>query len=121
MNKEDNLKKRVPFKINDPRINRKGRPIGALSRDTILKKWLASKVDEENPETGELEKVSLQDKVILALIKKATDGDVPAIKEIQDTLYGKLKDQSEITGMNGKELFPAVYKVTYEQFSKEDE
>lgn len=95
MDKKENLKKRVPFKKDDPRINREGRPVGSLGRDTLLKKWLKCQVDEENPETELIEKVSLQDKVVLALIKKACDGDIPAIKEIQDTLHGKITEKIE--------------------------
>jgi hypothetical protein len=43
-------------------------------------------------------------KVLRALINKAAEGDVPAIKEILDSAYGKNTDKQELTGSNGNPL-----------------
>jgi hypothetical protein len=50
------------------------------------------------PLTGENVDGTIEDAVYIALIKKALDGDVNAIKEISDTMYGKLKDSMEHSG-----------------------
>lgn len=39
--------------------------------------------------------------VMAALVKKAMTGDVPAIKEAQDSIYGKIADKTELTGRDG--------------------
>jgi hypothetical protein len=44
--------------------------------------------------------------LIDALIQKGLTGDVPALKEINERTLGKVKDVSEITGKDGKDLFP---------------
>jgi hypothetical protein len=63
-----------------------GKPKGTKNRSTLLKKWL-----EVGAKVG-----TVEDEVILALIKKAKSGDIQAIKEIQDTLHGKIADKSEV-------------------------
>ena len=86
--------------------NPNGRPKGSRNRSTLVEKWLKVKikVPNLNTETGiktfeslkdELN-ITLEDAIILALIQKAQSGDVAAIKEIQDTLHGKITDKSEI-------------------------
>lgn len=76
MANEQNLKS--PWKPGESG-NPKGRPEGAKHRSTILKELLARGNTEES--------------VNQALIDKALTGDVPAIKEIQDTMYGKIADK----------------------------
>lgn len=73
-----------------------GRPKGVKNRSTILKKWLEVISKVKHPETSKLIPGTLEDKVQLALINKALKGDVQAIKEINDTLYGKIADKSEV-------------------------
>lgn len=41
-----------------------------------------------------------------ALVDKGLSGDVPALKEIHERMLGKVKDQTEVTGKDGKDLFP---------------
>jgi len=76
-------------------INREGRPVGSKNRSTILKKWIEIATKLKNPITGKDEFGTVEDKVTLALIERALKGDVIAIKEIYDTLYGKIADKSE--------------------------
>jgi len=86
--------------------NPDGRPPGSKNRATLLKKWIALKTKIKNEETKEVIECTVEDKVILSLIKKAIKGDVYAIKEIQDTLYGKIKQTLEI--QKEQPLFPDV-------------
>ena len=94
------------FQKNPQNINKEGRPVGSKNRATILEKWGVCKVDAKHPQSKETVKVSLEDAMALALWRKALSGDVPAIKEIQDTLHGKIKEVTETkTGLSvNKEL-----------------
>lgn len=95
----DNIKGQG-FHTNPERMNLKGRPKGALSRKTLLRKWL-----EVSGTNG-----TVEDDVALALIKKALEGDVNAIKEVLDSTHGKVTDKLEQTGANGE---PLAVKVTF--------
>jgi hypothetical protein len=78
--------------------NPDGRPIGTKNRSTILKKWIEVNVkikDKSNPTLKEIDG-TVEDQIILALIAKARSGDVQAIKEINDTLYGKIVENQRI-------------------------
>lgn len=78
--------------------NPTGKPKGALNRATILKRYLATNL-KDNPSDipFELEgKITVEEAIALALIKKALSGDISAIKEIQDTVHGKMTEPSEI-------------------------
>ena len=82
--------------------NPKGKPKGTKNRSTILKKWIEVTAKLKNPITGKEEIGTVEDKVNLALITRALAGDVSAIKEINDTLYGKIPNKEELTGANGE-------------------
>ena len=84
--------------------NPNGRPPGSRNRATLLKKWLLTPIKIENPETKEEIDCTLEDKIALALIQKAIKGNVAAIREIQDTLYGKIKETIEM--QKEQPLFP---------------
>ena len=77
--------------------NPSGRPQGAKNRSTVLKKWLdvASKV--ENVETGKEEPGTVEDKIAVAVIKKAMNGDVYAFNAIMDSVYGKATQTLDIS------------------------
>jgi hypothetical protein len=84
----------IPPKKGEIR-NPKGKPKGTKNRATILKKWIKVKVkikDKSNPLLREITG-TVEDEIILALIHKGRSGDVQAIKEINDTLYGKIHDE----------------------------
>ena len=75
------------------------KPKGAKNRSTILKKWIEVAVkikDKSNPLLKEVTG-TVEDQIILALITKARLGDVQAIKEINDTLYGKIIEKTDHT------------------------
>ena len=75
-----------------------GRPKGSRNRSTILKKWLRTELDIVNPLTKENYHGTVEDDVILALITQARKGDISAIREVLDTMYGKLTDKTELNG-----------------------
>lgn len=106
--KLDNLKKAKGFDKLPGNINKDGRPVGAKNRSTILKKWIEINAKLKNPVTGKEELGTVEDKVNLALITKALAGDVQAIKEINDTLYGKIPNKDELTGADGDKI-----KITF--------
>ena len=68
----------------------RGRPKGSKNRSTILKKWLTAELDIVNPITKDKQRGTVEDEVMLALITQARKGDIGAIKEVLDTMYGKL-------------------------------
>jgi hypothetical protein len=84
-----------PFTSEHQPENR-GRPPGSKSRSTVLKKWLTAEIDIKNPLTKLKQRGTVEDEVVLALITKARQGDVPAIKEVLDTMYGKLTDKVQL-------------------------
>lgn len=78
--------------------NPTGKPKGTLNRSTVLKRYLGAKM-KSNPEDIPVElegKITVEDAIALALIKKALSGDVAAIREVQDTVHGKITDTSEV-------------------------
>jgi hypothetical protein len=88
----ENIRPPKPGEVRNP----KGKPPGTKNRSTILKKWIEVATKLKNPVTGKDEFGTVEDKVTLALIARALTGDVQAIKEINDTLYGKLTEKSEV-------------------------
>lgn len=109
MAKEDNLK---PFTSERQPANR-GRKKGVPNRATILKKWLKLKTNFPN-QNGQGQKIfeqletdlqiTAEDKVVLSLIAKAWQGDVAAIREVMDTMYGKLTEKHELGNPDGSGL-----------------
>src|SRR5436853_589828 len=65
---------------------------GVKNRSTILKKWIATGCMISNPETGKKISGTLEDKIALALIGRALNGNVSAFREIFDSVYGKVKE-----------------------------
>ena len=89
MAREDNLK----HFSKDYQPERNGRPKGSKNRSTIAKKWLETVQNIKNPLTKELENLSQEDIMTLALIKKAREGDVAAYKALMDSGYGAPKQE----------------------------
>ena len=80
--------------------NPKGRPIGAKGRATVLKKWIELNTTIKNPETGKNQKGTIEDKIAMAIIAKALKGDVSAYKEINDSVYGRATQSTEVIQTN---------------------
>ena len=79
-----------------PENIKKGRDKGSKNRATILRKWIDVATKVKDPATGKETTGTIEDEIKLALIIKAKSGDVAAIKEIDDTLYGKIADKAEV-------------------------
>jgi hypothetical protein len=90
-----------PGEIRNPN----GRPKGSKNRSTIARKWLEVMQDTKNPITGELEKLSQEDLITLAMIHKARKGDVGAYKQLMDSGFGMPTQQIEQTIIE-QPLFP---------------
>jgi len=91
MANEQNLK---PFS-SEYQPEKNGRPKGSKNRSTIARKWLEVMQDAKNPITGELEKLSQEDLITLAMIHKARKGDVNAYKQLMDSGFGLPKQTIE--------------------------
>ena len=105
MANEENL---IPYKKGQSG-NPNGRPKGSKNRSTIAKKWLQLIKKEVNPLNLETEELSQEDLMTLALIQKATKGDVNAYKALMDSGYGSPVQQVEQTILE-QPLFPDVPK-----------
>jgi len=81
------------------------RPVGTgtAALQAKLEKYLNLDTDVVLPD-GTRDKRSVIDATVLALLHKATRGDIPAIKELFDRHYGKLTDKVELTGKDGQAL-----------------
>lgn len=78
--------------------NPKGRPKGAKTRATIVKKWLEAAMNVTDPVTKIKKKGTIEDNMVIAMIARALGGDVPAFNSLMDSAYGKPTqkiDQSE--------------------------
>lgn len=71
-----------------PENRHNGRPPGQKNRSTVLREIMEMIVDREDL-TGIKQKMPVEVAVMQALALKAMEGDVPAIKEAADSLYGK--------------------------------
>jgi len=85
----------------------KGSPVGSKNRTTIAKRWLSVEQNLKNPLTSELEDMSQEDLMTLALIKKAREGDTQAYQKLMDSAYGAPLQQIEQTNIE-QPLFPDV-------------
>jgi len=92
MPRPENIIPPVKGEIRNPN----GKPVGTKNRKTLLRKWLELNANVLTPITGEQQPGTIEDAVYIALIKKALEGDVNAIKEINDTMYGKITEKHEI-------------------------
>ena len=94
--------------VKGERRNPNGRPKGSKNRATELKKLVALFTNIKYPGRDKAIKGTYERAINAALISKALSGDVQAIKEINDTLYGKIPDKNELTGAGGKDLNPQI-------------
>lgn len=91
----------TPFKIGEDDRRHLTGPVGSKHRSTIARKWLEIELDDINPLTGLAERLSYEDIITLAQIKKAKDEyDTNAYKALQDSAYGAPKQEvdANVTG-----------------------
>ena len=99
--------------------NPNGRPKGTKNRSTLVRQWLEATESIVNPITGEKERLTQQDIMTLAIIKKARKGDVAAYKELMDSAHGKVTDHTDIT-TNGNSVNIPVIKWAGENEGSEN-
>lgn len=103
---EKSLKNLMPPVKKGEIRNPKGRPKGSRDRATILREILVAMVkdgkgkNKKNPLTGAKE-MNYEEAVDVAIVKRAIGGSIEAIREIKDTLHGRLADKKEISGPDG--------------------
>lgn len=104
MPKEDNL--RPPWKKGESG-NPKGYKKGVKNRSTVVSKWMDVAQKVRNPLTGKEQRMTQEDLMTLAIIKRAREGNVMAYKELMDSAYGAPVQQIEQT-ITEVPLFPDV-------------
>lgn len=82
----------MTFTKGDPRINRKGRPVGSLSFATVLQQEAEKQAGVKEDGT----KVSALELITKKLVELAKAGNIMAIKEIADRLDGKARQNIEM-------------------------
>lgn len=99
--------------------NPAGRPQGARGRATLLKDLLDLNVRNEqggevpNPLDPKEKKISYEKAIMVALIKKALAGNIVAIQEVQNTLHGKIKDETDVTLQQDEPLEITVKRIVH--------
>lgn len=105
MPNEENLK---PFgKGNNANPN--GRPKGSRNRSTIARQYLDLITKQKNGLTGEVQELSQEEMITLAMLVKASKGDVNAYKAVMDSAFGQPKQTTDtnlsVSDFNVKDLF----------------
>lgn len=103
--------------INQPKST--GRKKGSKNFNTLLKKYLDKKVELENPITKQIEKKATIEHVILMLITKSVEGDMPAIKELLNRLLGKSTEKIKFDGKLQSSHLSTEDKIRIENNLKE--
>lgn len=108
---DENLQPNVFSKDNQP-ANR-GRKKGVPNRATVYKKILATKMPVTLPDKSTKE-LTLYEAIALGQAKAAMNGNTNAWKEIQDSLFGTIKDHLELSGevtTNVRKFSDAAQKI----------
>lgn len=87
----ENIRPPKPGEIRNP----KGRGKGVKNTRTIIRDFLNATQDKKNPISGETEKLSIHQQMVLALIGKVMKGDVAAFRELIDRFEGKVVQKEE--------------------------
>lgn len=87
-------------------LNPSGRPKGSRNRSTIIREIFEIMELSNNSITGKNEKLSQEQIMTLAVLKKAKAGDVRAYQALMDSGYGQPKQQIEMSNEEG-----GVFKI----------
>ena len=82
-----------PFKKNDSRINREGRPPKLPDLDNLLAELLS----QENKKG-----ISAMKILLMSILKNAVEGDIRYVELLLDRAYGKVKQTNDINLDFGK-------------------
>lgn len=112
MANEQNLKPKPFTSENQP--ENAGRKKGSLNRSTVFKNLLKIKVTSDDLKKLKISdeladliksgKLSLHEAMALGQIQSAIKGNTKAFQEIQDSLYGKLTDKTELEVSGGLDV-----------------
>lgn len=73
----------------DNQPEKKGRNPGSRDRKTIIREWLNVRTSTEiDGET--VDNITMQDRIVLAMVKEANNGNVQAFTVLMDGLHGKV-------------------------------
>jgi len=86
-----------------------GRIPGSRNRSTIARKWLDFEISRTNELTGDIERLTAEELITLAMIKKAASGDSKAYQALMDSGFGKPVQSTDITS-NGEPI-KQVFKI----------
>lgn len=92
-------------------INNNSARVGLQTRSTILKKWMTANTTGADVD-GNIINLSVQDKIVLAQVKKALEGDTASAIFLFDGAYGKVKDVVQQSGPQ--------QSIDYSKFSPEE-
>lgn len=105
--------------------NPKGYPKGKPNRSTILKELLGLTLKKpdgknaDNPFDTSEKKITIEKAIEIVLIQKALKGNMDAIREIKDTIHGKMTEKTELTGFEGGPIETKVVSMSAEQAYKD--
>ena len=93
------------------KLNNNSTRVGMNYRPTVFNNWMHFATTGEDP-NGIVANMSIQDKIVLAQVKKAIDGDTAAAIFLFDGAYGKVKDVVQQSGPQ--------QSIDYSKFSPEE-
>ncbi len=105
MANDENLNPASKGEVRNPN----GRPKGSKNRSTIARQYLDLITKQKNGLTGEVEELSQEEMITLAMLVKASKGDVNAYKAVMDSAFGQPKQTTDtnlsVSDFNVKDLF----------------
>ncbi len=111
-------KHRKPWKKGESG-NPAGKPKWTPNRSTSLKRYAEATFKTSDGKSKAQpfglngEPITVEEAIALALINQALKGKVDAIREYYDTVYGKIKDTHEFSGIGGGPIQTAAAQVTH--------
>jgi hypothetical protein len=112
MNNPNAVNNLIPFKKGKDERRCPGKPKGALSLSAILKNLAKKRIISIDEIEGKSRRMTVAEKMMLVLIAKAISGDIPALKEINERIDGKVSQPMQIGNLDGTNFEPiAVTEV----------